>query len=61
MKYRFEVKQTVYKYVDIEASNEGEACEKIEEMIEECEIRFDDEPFLKTECNHTLVPLEDAE
>jgi len=30
MKYRFEVTQTIYKYVDIEAHDEDEAYEKIE-------------------------------
>jgi len=58
MKYRFEVTQTIYKYVDIEAHDEDEAYEKIEEMVGEGEIHFDDEPFLKLECNYMHIPID---
>lgn len=46
MKYRFKASQTTYKVVEIEAMNEDEAYEKAQQMLEEGEIRFDDEPWL---------------
>ncbi len=51
MKYTFEVTQTVYKYIEVEASNESEASDKVDKMLCEGEIHFDDEPYLKIECN----------
>lgn len=58
MKYRFEVTQTIFKYIDIEAQDEDEAYEAIEKMVGEGEIHFDDEPFLKMECNYTQIPTD---
>lgn len=51
MKYKFKASQTIYKIVEIEASNENEAEEKAQEMLEKGEIRFDDEPWLNMEAN----------
>ena len=55
MKYTFEVTQTIYKYVGIEAENESDALNKANQMLEEGEIRFDDEKYLKMECNLTPI------
>ena len=58
MKYKFEVTQTIYKYIEVEATDENEAYGKVDKMLGEGEIRFDDEPFLKMDCNYALLPLE---
>ena len=58
MKYKFEVTQTIYKYIEVEASDESDASGMVDKMLGEGEIRFDDEPFLKTECNYALLPSE---
>ena len=50
MKYKFEVAQTICKYLEIEAESENDAFDRINDMLEEGVIRFDDEPFLKMEC-----------
>ena len=55
MTYKFKASQTIYKIVEIEASSEGEAQEKIEQMLGEGEIRFDDEPWLDMEVNYTRI------
>ncbi len=49
MKYTFKVSQTVYKIIEIEANNEEIAAEKAQQMLEEGEIHFDDEPWLEME------------
>ena len=59
MKYRFEVTQTIYKYVDVEATNEQEAYETVDKMLFDGKIRFDDEQYLKTECNIKPIIHED--
>jgi hypothetical protein len=51
MKYRFQVTQTIYKNVEVEADNEAEAYEQTDKMLSEGAIRVDDEPYLKTECS----------
>ena len=60
MKYKFEVTQTIYKYIEVEACDENEASSMVEKMLGEGEIRFDDEPFQKTECNYILLPSENS-
>ena len=50
MRYKFEVTQTIYKYIEVEAIDEDEAYDKVNKMHGEGEIHFDDEPYLKTEC-----------
>jgi hypothetical protein len=51
MKYKFEITQTIYKNIEVEADNEHEACDKVGDMLNGGEIHFNDEPFLKMECN----------
>lgn len=51
MKYKFEVTQTIYKYIEVEASDESEAYGKVDKMLGEGVIHFDNEPYLKVECN----------
>lgn len=51
MKYKFEATQTIYKYYEVEAKSKEEALDKANQMLEEGEIHFDDEPYLKMECN----------
>ena len=49
MKYKFKASQTIYKIVEIEAANEDTAYKIAQRMLEEGEIRFDDEPWLEME------------
>lgn len=51
MKYKYKAFQTIYKIIEIEAATEIEAEEKAQEMLEEGEIHFDDEPWLDMETN----------
>ena len=51
MKYTIQAKQTIYKFIEVEAGSKSEAFEKAQEMEEEGLIRFDDEPFMKMEVN----------
>jgi len=51
MKYKFEVTQTIYKYIEVEAADESEAYGKVDKMLGEGDIHFDNEPYLKVECN----------
>lgn len=51
MKYKFEATQTIFKYIEVEAESNEEALEKADELLGEGEIHFDEEPFLKVECN----------
>ena len=60
MKYKFEVTQTIYKYIEVKACDENEASSMVVKMLGEGEIRFDDEPFQKTECNYILLPSENS-
>lgn len=55
MSYKFKISQTVHKIVDIEAQDENEAYEKMDEMLNEGEIRFDNEPWLDVEVNYTRI------
>ncbi len=51
MNYRYKASQTIYKMVEIEATNEDDADEIVQKMLEEGVIRFDDEPWLDMETN----------
>lgn len=51
MKFKFKASQTIYKIVEIEAANKDEAEEKAQEMLEEGEIRFDNEPWMEMEAD----------
>ena len=51
MKFKFKASQTIYKIMEIEAANKDEAEEKAQEMLEEGEIRFDNEPWMEMEAN----------
>lgn len=51
MQYKFKASQTIYKIVEIEASNEDKAYEKAQRLLEEGEIHFDDEPWLEMEAD----------
>ena len=55
MKYKFRVAQTIYKFIDVEADNEEDAMDKVSEMLGDGEIHFDDEEFLKMECDFELL------
>lgn len=55
MKYKFRASQTIYKVIEVEASDESEAFEKADAMWGKGEIHFDDEPFLEMECNITKI------
>ena len=55
MKYKFEVTQTIYKYIEVESDNKEDAMDKVSEMLGDGEIHFDDEEFLKMECNFDLI------
>lgn len=55
MTFKFKISQTVHKIVDIEAQDENEAYEKMDEMLNEGEIRFDNEPWLDVEVNYTRI------
>ena len=58
MKYKFEITKTIYKFIEVEARDENEASGMVDKMLGGGEIRFDDEPFLKTECNYVLLSSE---
>ena len=51
MKYKFEATQTIYKYFDVDADSEDEALDKANQMLNNGEVYFDDEPYSKIECN----------
>lgn len=51
MKYQFEVKQTLYKVISVEAASAEEACAEAQRLLEDGEVRFGDEPFLRMECD----------
>ena len=55
MQYQVKATQTIYKYFSVEADSEDDAFEKAQTMVEEGEIYFDDEPFLKMEVEVSLV------
>ena len=55
MTYKFRVSQTIHKIVEVEAQNESEVYEKMDEMLEEGKIRFDDEPWLDMEVNYSRL------
>ena len=55
MNYKFRVSQTIHKIVEVEARNESEAYEKMDELLEEGKIRFDDEPWLDMEVNFSRL------
>ena len=49
MNYTFKAYQTTYKIITVEAEDESMAGEMAQRMLEEGEIRFDDEPWLAME------------
>lgn len=49
MKCKFKAYQTIYKIVEIEAANEDTAYEKVQRMLDDGEIRFDNKPWLEME------------
>lgn len=49
MKYTYKASQTIFKIIEIEAYDEGKADEIAQQMLEEGEIHFDDEPWLEME------------
>lgn len=46
MKYTFKAYRTTYKIITVEAEDESMAGEMAQQMLEEGEVRFDDEPWL---------------
>ncbi|MCI6862416.1 MAG: hypothetical protein SOX94_02990 [Prevotella sp.] len=55
MEYFFKASQTIVKQIIIEAANKDSATEIAQKMLENGEIRFDDEPYLPMECIIELV------
>ena len=55
MEYFFKASQTIVKQIIIEAANKDSATEIALKMLENGEIRFDDEPYLPMECIIELV------
>ena len=55
MSYKFKISQTLHKIVEIEAQDETAAYEKMNEMLSEGEIRFDDKPWLDMEVNYSRI------
>lgn len=55
MNFKFKISQTLHKTLEIEAQDENEAYEKMDEMLNEGEIRFDNEPWLDVEVNYTRI------
>lgn len=52
MNFKFKISQTHHKTIEIEAQDENVAYEKMDEMLNEGEIRFDNEPWLDMEVNY---------
>lgn len=44
MNFKFKISQTLHKTIEIEAQDENAAYEKMDEMLSEGKIRFDDKP-----------------
>jgi len=55
MNFKFKISQTLHKTIEIEAQDENAAYEKMDEMLSEGEIRFDDEPWLDMEVNYSRI------
>ena len=55
MNFKFKISQTLHKTLEIEAQDENEAYEKMDELLNEGEIRFDNEPWLDVEVNYTRI------
>ena len=55
MNYKFKVTQTIHKFIEIEGQNENEAYEKMEGLLNEGKIHFDDEPWLDIEVNYSRI------
>ena len=49
MKYKFKARQIVYKTIEVEAGDRETALEEAQRMLEEGEVRFDDESWLEME------------
>lgn len=52
MNFKFKISQTLHKTIEIEAQDETAAYEKMDEMLNEGVIRFDDKPWLDMEVNY---------
>ena len=52
MNFKFKISQTLHKTIEIEAQDEIAAYEKMDEMLNEGEIRFYNEPWLDMEVNY---------
>ena len=55
MNFKFKISQTLHKTVEIEAQDENAAYEKMDEMLNEGVIRFDDKPWLDMEVNYSRI------
>lgn len=55
MNFKFKISQTLHKTIEIEAQDETAAYEKMDEMLNEGEIRFDDKPWLDMEVNYSRI------
>jgi len=51
MKYIVEITETLQRQVEVEASNEEEACDIVSEQYRNCEIVLDAEDFIEKEIN----------
>ena len=52
MNFKFKISQTLHKTIEIEVQDENAAYEKMDEMLNEGEIRFYNEPWLDMEENY---------
>lgn len=55
MTFKFKISQTLHKTIEIEAQDENAAYEKMDKMLNEGEIRFDNEPWLDMEVNYSRL------
>ncbi len=55
MNFKFKISQTLHKTIEIEAQDENAAYKKMDEMMSEGKIRFDDEPWLDMEVNYSRI------
>lgn len=53
MKYKVEITETLQHQIDVEAENELEALEKVEDMYRSCDIVLDSEDFV--DCSFKLI------
>ena len=55
MTFKFKISHTLHKTIEIEAQDENAAYEKMDKMLNEGEIRFDNEPWLDMEVNYSRL------